>query len=123
MFSPNPAQRDYYGDAVVIYNDGKEEVFPYPRMYALSIPEKYVKERYRKFYERAHLESSTYLWMPFAQRIANLSNKYPGNPPKLIRLRRYWRDIAAPGTPQPSAYNSYMYYQYQVLPEDLTGVS
>ena len=117
----NPAQRDYYGDALITYRDGKESVYQYPRMYTLPIPEKYVQERYRKFYERAHLEASSYVWKVFAQRIAREVNRQEGNPPVLVMLRRHWRDVAPPGKEQKQTYESYIYYHYQVMPEDLKG--
>ena len=114
MFSPNPAQRDYYGDATVRYRDGKVERYAYPRIADLPILDKYPAERYRKFFERAHLEPNVYLWLPFAQTIARKVDKYPGNPPVQVTLNRHWRDVAAPGKPQATAYSSYAYYVYVV---------
>ncbi len=119
MFAPNPSQRDFYGDAIVEYANGKKETYQYPRMYLLPIMEKYPAERYRKFYERAHLEQNPFIWSVFAQRIARVMDKYQGNPPKLVRLRRNWRDVAAPGKPQIKEYSSYEYFRYQVRREDL----
>lgn len=118
MFAPNPADTDFYGDAVVVYRDGTQARYQYPRMYLLPIDQKYQKERYRKFYERAHLESNTYLWPRFAQRIAFLMTKSLANPPVTVRLSRHWLPIAAPGKKQQATYNSYQYYEYAV-DEDL----
>src|SRR5579862_7446895 len=110
MFAPNPANMDWWMDAVVTYRDGSKKVYQYPRMYLLSLPEKYVKERYRKFFERAHVDDYQYLFPPVAQRIALLNYNDPRNPPVKVALRRHWLGIEAAGTPQPTTYNSYNYF-------------
>ena len=114
MFSPNPAQIDYWGDADVIYRDGSVRHYKYPRMFDLSIPAKYPMERYRKYFERAHSEDYRFLWPVFAQRIALECDDNPQNPPVLVKLRRHWLQIVTPGRIQPTAYNEYEYYQHHV---------
>ena len=126
MFAPDPSQTDFWGDAEVIYFDGTRTTYQYPRMFLESIPKKYVQERFRKFYERAHLESNAFQWPVFAQRIALLNAVDSKNPPIKIVLRRHWQDVirhdAKPGTTQ-SPYNSYAYYTHvvdqQLLRQDL----
>src|SRR5438552_4145857 len=49
MFSPDPAGVDNWFSAEIVYADGSVKTYEYPRMYDLSIPMKYEKERYRKF--------------------------------------------------------------------------
>jgi hypothetical protein len=114
MFSPNPAQTDFYGDADVVYQDGTKRRYQYPRMYLLPIHQKYPSERFRKFYERAHSENHPYLWRQFAHRIALLNAKDPKNPPVKVVLRRHWRPVARPGQVQQIPYNEYEYFQYAV---------
>ncbi len=114
MFAPNPADTDFYGDAVITYQDGSTKIYDYPRMYKLSLFSKYIKERYRKFYERAHSEEYQYLWPQFAQYIALLNEQNPANPPVQVVLQRHWRTVAAPGKPQPEAYQSFAYFTYKV---------
>jgi hypothetical protein len=114
MFSPNPASTDFYGTAEIVYLDGAVEPYQYPRMYVLPLHEKYLKERYRKFYERAHLEANSFLWPAFAQRLALVSFEDPENPPVTVRLTRHWLDVAPPGKPQVPEYASYMYYSHEV---------
>ena len=114
MFSPNPASIDFYGTATITYQNGSTILYHYPRMYELSIPAKYVNERYRKFYERAHTEDDRYMWPVFAQRIALKNFTDPNNPPVRVVLTRHWLPIAAPGKPQQEDYNSYNYYTYTV---------
>jgi hypothetical protein len=119
MFSPNPASIDFYGTATVTFQDGTSKLYQYPRMYDESISKKYVTERFRKFYERAHTESDKFLWPYFAQRVALESFTSPGNPPVKVVLTRHWLTVAAPGAPQQQQYNSYNYYTYTVDQEKL----
>lgn len=117
MFAPDPAQTDIYLTAKVTYADGSSMIYHYPRMAELSIFWKYVKERYRKFYERAGSDQFQYLWPPTAQRIAFICDDRPGNPPVEVDLIRHWLQIYPPGKPQQKGYNTYTYFRYQVDPE------
>jgi hypothetical protein len=119
MFAPNPADTDWYGDALVIYKDGTERTYTFPRMEKMDILSKYMMERFRKFYERAHDENYQFLWPAFGQRVALLSTSDPNNPPVEVRLTRHWRTVEPPGKPQPVDYNSYEYYRYSVDQEML----
>jgi hypothetical protein len=114
MFAPDPANTDWYCTAEIEYRDGTKKPGDYPRIYDLPIPVKFVKERYRKFYERAHDDSKPILWPTFAQRIALLGYTDPKNPPVKVRLTRNWRFVADPGKKQDEKYSSYTYYIYLV---------
>ncbi len=114
MFSPNPAATDWWGDAEITYQDGSRSVYQYPRMFLLSIPQKFVKERFRKFYERAHSDDYQWLFPQFGLRIALINFKDPKNPPIRVALRRHWLEVMPPGTAQPTAYNAYNYFTYEV---------
>lgn len=114
MFAPNPSSTDWYGSAQVEYRDGTKREVSYPRMYDLPIPEKFVKERYRKFYERAHDDNKPILFPAFGQRIAVLAYQGPKNPPVVVRLIRHWREVAGPGQKQAESYGAYNYYSYVV---------
>lgn len=118
MFAPNPADTDVWCDAVVKYTDGTQKIYQYPRMYDLSIPQKYEEERYRKYYERAHLDKYEYLWPQFGLVIAHRMDN-PANPPVEVDLRRHWLVVAPPGQPQPTQYSSYTYFKYIVDPSKL----
>jgi hypothetical protein len=115
MFAPNPAQTDIWCDAEIIYRDGTHKYYLYPRMFTLPIQNKYPQERYRKFYERVNEDKYSYLWPPFALRIAYL-NDDPKNPPVTVRLTRHWLRIMPPGEPQQKEYNKYTYFEYVVDP-------
>jgi hypothetical protein len=115
MFAPDPAQTDIWCDADVVYRDGTVKRYAYPRIYDLPLPEKYLKERYRKFYERVNQDQYNYLWPVFAQRIA-FEMDDPQNPPVEVRLRRHWLTIVKPGEQQPTEYNTYHYYTHAVDP-------
>lgn len=115
MFSPEPSSIDIWSDAIVTYRDGTEIRYAYPRMADLSIPQKFVKERYRKFYER--VPDNDYLWPVVAQRIALLSDTHPGNPPITVKLYHHWRPVAGPDQKQESEYHKRLLYSHVV---DLT---
>lgn len=114
MFSPNPADTDIWCDTIVTFKDGTKKLYKYPRMKELSIPVKYFKERYRKFYERVNQDKNKYLWPTFAQRIALENYRDPNNPPVEVRLRRHFRVIPPPGKPVPKDYTVYEYYVHVV---------
>lgn len=114
MFSPNPSNLDMWADADIIYQNGQVKHYQYPRMKLLSIPEKYLQERFRKYYERAYLDSNSFLWPHFAQRIALLNYTDPSNPPVRVRLSRHWRFIKPPNEKQDEDYQSAMYFEYLV---------
>lgn len=113
MFAPNPSQTDIYGDAVVVYKDGATKNYAFPRMYSLSVHNRYAQERYRKFFERASGNDFTFLRPPLALRIAYLNDDIK-NPPVKVRLFRHWLPIAPPGQPQQKEYGSVMFYEYWV---------
>ncbi|MDR3691384.1 MAG: hypothetical protein P4L46_18535 [Fimbriimonas sp.] len=113
MFAPDPAQNDTWGDAIVIFRDGSQKYYQYPRMFLLSIPEKHVKERYRKFFERAGDDKFKFLWPQFGFHIASMFDN-PKNPPVAVKLYRHWRVVMGPGQPQNVDYKSFMFYEYFV---------
>jgi hypothetical protein len=92
MFSPNPSNIDFYGTAMITYRDGATKPYNFPRIYTMGVPEKYVSERYRKYYERAHTEDDKWIWPTFAQRVALLNYNNPMNPPvKVVLTRNFYR--------------------------------
>lgn len=114
MFAPNPSNLDVWVDAEVVFQDGTAKVHAYPRMAKLSIPMKYVQERFRKFLERAHAENYQYAWPTFAQRIALSEFEDPANPPVSVTLRRHFREVQPPGQPTPATYREYLYFTHTV---------
>ena len=114
MFAPNPSSWDGYVDAMIRYQNGTEKRFDYPRMRKLGIVERYFKERYRKFLERAHIEQYSWMWPHFAQRIAMEAYDDPKNPPVEVTLVRHWKIVQPPDKPQPKKYESYDYYTHKV---------
>jgi len=105
MFSPDPASVDLFMDAEVTYKDGSVFKFNYPRIYSLPLPTKYLKERYRKFFENVNSAEGKSARPYVAQRIALESFRDPANPPiKVVLFCNAFR-IAPPGQPQPSQYS------------------
>lgn len=122
MFSPNPANRDVWIDAVITYDNGDILRYRYPRIYELDLFHKYLKERYRKFLERSEPEEYQWVWPSFAQRIALEATSDKNNLPKTVLLRRYWRVANPPGQPTQFGYNMYPYYTYLVDQKKLREV-
>ena len=114
MFSPNPASIDLFLEADVVYRDGTKRRFKYPRIYDLSIPMKYVKERYRKFYENVNGDNQAYMRPAVAQRIALESFEDPANPPVQVVLIRHFDQVEPPGVQSNPQYTVVPFFTYQV---------
>lgn len=119
MFAPDPAQIDQYADAIVVLRDGTQVIVGYPRMYELGLGDKYLKERYRKFFERAGDQNHSYLWPRFALLLAREAYIDRNNPPVSITLRRHKLLIVPPGKPQPTKYTDEPYFRYFLSPGEL----
>ena len=117
MFAPNPANTDLYMEADVTYQDGTKTRFHYPRVYTMPIPMKYLKERYRKFYENVNNDDQAYIRPAVAQRVALESFDNPSNPPVLVVLIRYFDRVEPPGEPVDATYQAVRFFTYRV---DLT---
>ena len=118
MFAPDPSQSDLWVDAEVEYLDGTKKAFDYPHIKQLSLPEKFIYERHRKFTERAPTESLQfhYLRAPFGQAIATKCATDPNNPPVFVRMTRHFLDVPRhdkPMGPEPP-YLKYTYFTYVV---------
>ncbi len=90
-------------------------------MYDLPLWKKFLQERYRKFFERAGSDDYYFLWPSFGLRIALLNDNLK-NPPVEVRLYRYFRQVAEPGSVQQQNYKGYLFYTYIVNPQDLARV-
>ena len=89
-------------------------------MEQLSLTERYVKERYRKFSENLQNDQNDLLWPDVARRVARL-NSTPSNPAKTVILIQKWSPIVsrADGSFQPEPWEQHVLYGYGVKPEDL----
>jgi hypothetical protein len=114
MFSPNPASVDQYSDAVVYYKDGTKKKYQYPRIFTMSLGQKFMMERWRKYFERAGSKDYQYLWPVFGQRIALMNFDDPKNPPVQVELHRHEMVINPPGEPINHDYSDTMYWTYRV---------
>lgn len=122
MFAPDPLKRDIYMDAIVTYRSGDKHTYKYLRVADLPVFDRYFVERYRKYFERINENGLENLWVGTAFRIAQKANTYPGNPPTQIELVRHWREVAAPGQPQPTEYQSGVFFSFPVDERALAGV-
>ncbi len=113
MFAPDPSRDDYWVSAEVGYQDGSRQAFFYPRMSVIPLPERFLKERFRKFAERFSQSSYPYLQPPVAQRIALLAWTDRTNPPVEVKLIRTGRIIQPPGQRQ-LPYSTGTFFTYAV---------
>jgi hypothetical protein len=84
----------------------------------MSLPEKFFKERYRKFLESAHKEAHSFLWPPMAQWIALKNTENLANPPTRVLMYRNFREIYPPEMPQPKP-QRFLFFDYRVNQEKL----
>ncbi|MBX3097820.1 MAG: hypothetical protein KF812_13275, partial [Fimbriimonadaceae bacterium] len=89
------------------------------RMYDLSIGEKYLKERYRKFTERLNGDDFRAKWPHFAQRMAYLAWTDPDNPPEQVNLRRHFKEWVQPYVDDGSDYKEVTFYRHAVNVSEL----
>ncbi len=118
MFAPNPSHTDTWGDALVEYRNGAKKRYAYPRMFNLPLYEKFLQERYRKFYERAGSDKYPYLFPQFGLRIALLMDD-PSNPPVKVTSYSHTKEIAEPGKRQEQNYTEHLVFTYIVDQKDL----
>ncbi len=103
MFAPTPIRTDTWGDARVTFGDGQSEIYLFPRSSTSPIPQKILTERFRKFFERAHLEKNQALWPYLAGGVAKDVERTEGRKPVRVELRRYLRVVAGPDEVQQPA--------------------
>ncbi len=109
MFAPNPSSVDLWGSASVIYADGTETIYNYPRMADMGYTERYLRERYRKFFERTVY--SEYLWPPFTARVALLMTKRADNPVTSVTLWKHTLGVPPPGQRIPERYVDFDFFR------------
>ena len=121
MFAPSPRSVNAHVEAAVILRDGQTRAWRFPRMEQLSLPERYYKERYRKFVENLEPDRNAPVWPDVARHIARFYGGDASNPPEIVMLIRYWSDIAPPSDRpyQPTRERARIFFEYNVKPEDL----
>jgi hypothetical protein len=119
-FAPTPKTINSYLEAIVIYKDGAVRTWKFPRLDRLSLTERYLKERYRKFEENLENEANAVLWPDAARYIARLNND-ASNPPQIVMLIRHWADIVPRGdaSHHPEPWHVQIFYEYNIQPQDL----
>jgi hypothetical protein len=120
MFSPTPKAANSYLEAIIIYQDRSSRLWSFPRMELLSLSERYVKERYRKFEENLKEDENSRLWPDAARHIARLNNN-SSSPPQTVLLVVRWSEII-PRTDDAydrGPWDSNVFFSYDVQSEDL----
>lgn len=96
MFAPTPANLSIWVDARVTLRSGREVRMTFPRPESMSLPDRFIRERYRKYLETAHKESAAFLWPPLARWMGERAATDPSDPPVRVRLYRHWREVLPP---------------------------
>jgi hypothetical protein len=120
MFSPMPKATNTYMEAVIIYKDGSTQMWDFPRMELLSLSEKYSKERYRKFVEILLDQRNAELRPDVARYVARLPGIRAKDPQKILLMVK-WSNIipSGDGTYTRTPLDEFVFYRYDVQPEDL----
>ncbi|MBS1703394.1 MAG: hypothetical protein JST12_17155 [Armatimonadetes bacterium] len=121
MFAPDPAQTDLWCSAEITYFDGTKKEFHYPRIKDLTIPQKFVYERHRKYFERVNITDYAFLWPSFAQAIAYQCAEDTNNPPVEVTLIRHFQPVMRHNDPKPQEppYTAVKFYWYAVDQHEL----
>ena len=127
MFAPKALDVNYDVRAHVKYQDGSTAEWIAPRMQEMSLRERALKERQRKWRERIRDQSYSMIWDDTSRWIARQMNTKPNNPPVEVKLTRYWAMIPAPNLrqdyqprPKEVAYtNSFTYAVTPIRAKDL----
>jgi hypothetical protein len=119
-FAPTPWGLNSYVEARLIYKDGAEKMWSFPRMEQLGPLQRYREERYRKFVEILQDDAYDALFPDVARHIARL-NSTPSQPVKTVILIQEWSLIvpSADGSYRPEPKEQHILYGYGVRPEDL----
>lgn len=120
MFAPVPKVANVYLEAELRYRDGSRKTWTFPRMEEMSLKQKLVKERYRKFADSLQHDELDDLLPDVARHVARL-NSTPSNPvTTVILMQNYSLTIPHPdGSYVPEPWQSHVLLGYGVRPQDL----
>jgi hypothetical protein len=119
-FAPMPKATNSYLEAIILYKDGSTLIWSFPRMELLSLTDRYVQERHRKFVESVLDDKNSAIWPDVARYVARLNSHDAERPQKVMLVVR-WSDIVhnADGTFTSSPWDENVFYSYDVKPGDL----
>jgi len=117
MFAPDPSNNDIWFDAIVETTDGRRFEYEIKRIHSMNLIEKYFKERYRKYMERAHLDENRWGWPYLARGVARSFLQDTGQVPARLTLRRHFRYVFIDKPTPP--YTVYPFFDYTVTKGDL----
>lgn len=119
-----PVRRfNVYFDAEVAFEDGSKSLWHYPRPEKMGFWDKIRNERFRKLAnDNLNWRSQNILWPDFARYVVRQVQASSGKKPVFVSLIRNFQDIPPPYLgqllPMPP-YESEVFFEYIVLPEDL----
>lgn len=136
MFAPDPLRANRYVIGRVVYQDGKEAAYGFPRLSKMNYLEATLEKRYRKFQHRIVEERVIAYREEIARYIARRMNDDPANPPVKVILENREAPIPRHDRPEmrsgkkkhvnyarllrkPSTYKTTALLEYTVKPKDL----
>jgi hypothetical protein len=129
VFAPNPATNNSHITATVMYEDGSIRIYPLMRIERVSLLEKLIRERHRKFLEDNIPQPANIRLLDdvarFVARQCNdvkpTENGKPALKPKIVTLIYFWSEIPPIASNKPNArqFNKRILCTYPVHPEDL----
>lgn len=94
VFAPSPRQANLHLLALITYEDGTTKLYTFPRMDRMSLVDKLLKERYRKFLEdNVQTLAFPNLDKDVAVFAARQSDIFPDNHPKTVYLLRFMGSV------------------------------
>jgi hypothetical protein len=94
----HPRTYNEYLTASVMFKDGSQKIWEFPRMEKMGIVEKMFKEGYRRWSNDCVSDvNDSYLWPDTTRYIARLNRSY-SNPPVSVSIIRHWTWIDPPET-------------------------
>jgi hypothetical protein len=124
MFSPDPDTRNLYLTAVIWFDDKTSVEYKFPRMEQMSLTEKFVRERWRKFgQDNLSNTDLKFMWPPFCRYLARLHDSPKRHPVsvelcKHISFHQTFNDYID-GKPYTPKWENTYFFSYQVPRREL----
>jgi hypothetical protein len=118
VFAPTPKTWNIYCSARIYYNDGTHSDWTFPRIDKLSLTERMVNERYRKWISEGVVDSKNAIIWPDCARWVLRNHALKGKTPTKVELIKHWAYIDPPAKgiakPSPEPNQQHAFYRYIV---------
>jgi hypothetical protein len=118
VFAPVPKTWNLYCSARIYYKDGTTSDWTFPRIDKLSLTDRMVSERYRKWVSEGLVDPKNSIIWPDCARWVLRNHAHKGKVPIAVDLIKHWAYIEPPetglGKPSPEPNQHYAFYRYRV---------